>query len=303
MTTYSEYSVDDEISTFFSKTSVSRQARDARAIGLCGGTAAAVDVQRFCSYSVYAGPQLEYVVQFRLKSLALKTDTATLAREVHGTLAPEASFKGIMGDEMDSKEPLCIYLMSRIQGITHLDFILAHGFPENSRENFAWRQNLITDVARYAHLPAGAPRSVLSVARFFALSWEHPQHVEVTRRNYLGQTYVRELRLLLSALPERFHPIVETCIQSMDAVLSLPMVLLHRDFGTCNIKVDDKSCHLAGVIDWAEAEIGPFGLNLYSLETLTGKFHSISGTAGSGTRTTRLYTTSSGGPFSSKLGL
>ncbi|KHN97443.1 uncharacterized protein MAM_04458 [Metarhizium album ARSEF 1941] len=51
------------------------------------------------------------------------------------------------------------------------------------------------------------------------------------------------------------------------------MVLLHKDFGTCNILVDEVTCHLTGVIDWAEADICPFGLNLYSLQSLTGKLH------------------------------
>lgn len=51
------------------------------------------------------------------------------------------------------------------------------------------------------------------------------------------------------------------------------MVLVHEDFGTCNIMVDSTACHLVGVIDWAEAEIGPFGMNLYSLQALTGKIH------------------------------
>ena len=59
----------------------------------------------------------------------------------------------------------------------------------------------------------------------------------------------------------------------MTAILSLPMVLLHKDFGTCNIMVDDTSGYLVGVIDWAEAEIGPFGLNLHSLQPLMSKFH------------------------------
>ena len=53
----------------------------------------------------------------------------------------------------------------------------------------------------------------------------------------------------------------------MEAILSLPMVLLHRDFG---IMVDGMSCHLTGIIDWAEAEICPFGQNLHSLQALTG---------------------------------
>ena len=51
------------------------------------------------------------------------------------------------------------------------------------------------------------------------------------------------------------------------------MVLLHKDFGDCNIMVEDESCHLVGVIDWAEAEIGPFGTNLHSLQDLMSKLH------------------------------
>lgn len=55
------------------------------------------------------------------------------------------------------------------------------------------------------------------------------------------------------------------CLGSMEAILSLPMVLLHRDFGTGNIMADGISCHLTGIIDWAEAEICPFGQNLQAL--------------------------------------
>ena len=51
------------------------------------------------------------------------------------------------------------------------------------------------------------------------------------------------------------------------------MVLLHKEFGTCNVMVDSDSGDLVGVIDWAEAEIGPFGLNLHSLQPLISKFH------------------------------
>lgn len=50
------------------------------------------------------------------------------------------------------------------------------------------------------------------------------------------------------------------------------MVLLHKDFGVCNIVVND-TCNLVGVIDWAEAEIAPFGLNLHSHQRLIGEVH------------------------------
>ncbi|KKO96463.1 hypothetical protein THAR02_11435 [Trichoderma harzianum] len=251
---YSEYDNEKAIADFFTKTSAARSACDARAIELVEGSVIPVEAQGNCSYSVYAGPELEYVVQFRLKSLKLKTGTTAMARKIYGVLASEVSFEGEMGDDRDGKEPLYVYLMGRMQGVTHLDFILAHGFPENSQENFTRRKTFMVDMAR-----------------FFAISWKNPQKVDSAYRDQLGQTYVKELRLLLSALPNRFHAIIERCIKSMDDLLSLPMVLLHQDFSTCNIIVDETSCHLVGVIDWAGAEICPFGLNLDSLQAFTGK--------------------------------
>lgn len=79
--------------------------------------------------------------------------------------------------------------------------------------------------------------------------------------------------MLLDALPVRLHHIIRKCIDALDAIFSLPMVLLHQDFCDCNILVNEVTCHLAGVIDWAEAEISPFGLNLHCVQSLTGKLH------------------------------
>lgn len=108
---------------------------------------------------------------------------------------------------------------------------------------------------------------------FFALSWKAPQGVNSDYRENLRRTYSKDLRLLLHYLPPRFHQIIQKCLSSMEAILSLPMVLLHRDLSTCNIMVEGTSCRLAGIIDWAEAEICPFGQNLDSLQALTGALH------------------------------
>lgn len=51
------------------------------------------------------------------------------------------------------------------------------------------------------------------------------------------------------------------------------MVLLHNDFGSFNMLVDEKSCNLLGVIDWGEAEIAPFGINLYAHDRLISNIH------------------------------
>lgn len=114
---------------FFTRTSATREACDIKATELARGKVIPVTVQSNCSYSVYAGPELEFVVQFRLKSLILKSEITTLAREIYGFLAPNVSFHGQQGD--DGREPLFVYVMSRIQGISHLDFVLANGSNYN----------------------------------------------------------------------------------------------------------------------------------------------------------------------------
>jgi hypothetical protein len=144
-----QYAVDDEIATFFTKTPVTREACDSLAKELVGSDRIIpVAVQGTCSYTVYAGS--DHIVQFRLKSLELKGHTAALARRIFGTLVPDVSFSQQLGDEsIAGQEPLLVYVMTRIQGISRLDFVLAHGFPENSLVNKVRRKTLIRDVARY----------------------------------------------------------------------------------------------------------------------------------------------------------
>lgn len=142
-------SVDSQVDDFFNKTSASRKACDARArevVGDMDGVVVPVDVQGMRSYTVYAGPELDIVVQFRLESLAPNTSLAT---KIYGSLVPKAIYGGRLSGEREGKrESLLVYLMGRIRGMTHSDFILAHGFPENSPDNILWRRNLMGDVAQ-----------------------------------------------------------------------------------------------------------------------------------------------------------
>jgi hypothetical protein len=79
---------------------------------------------------------------------------------------------------------------------------------------------------------------VLSDYSVFALSWKAPQQVNSDYCENLRRTYTEDLQLSLHSLPPRFHQTIQKCLDSIEAILSLPMVLLHRDFGTCNIMVD-----------------------------------------------------------------
>ncbi|KAM9873259.1 hypothetical protein VDGL01_12663, partial [Verticillium dahliae] len=213
-----QYVVEDEIAAFFSKTSILRESCDALARELVDGDQVVpVAVQGACSYTVYAGPNLGHVVQFRLKTLGLKVETAALARQVFNTLAPDVSFKQQLGEDctIPGREPLLVNVMA-----------------QNSPERKACRKNLMQDVAR-----------------FFALAWKAPQEVGRTDCDCMAEIFQKELQMLLIALPDQLHPIIRATLASLPSIFSLPMVLLHKDFGDCNIIVEEESCHLVGVID------------------------------------------------------
>lgn len=109
--------------------------------------------------------------------------------------------------------------------------------------------------------------------RLLDLAWKNSQDVNPSVREAMFQRYENDLRQLLAALPSRFHPVIQQYIGSLPAVFSLPMVLVHKHFGVNNVMVDaDDNHHLVGVIDWAEAEIGPFGTNLHPLQQFMSKY-------------------------------
>jgi len=142
------YDVEQDVATFFTKTTVTRSACDLRATELVDGGLQLVPVQGACSYTVYAGPEHCSVIQFRLKSLALPLKTMELAHQVYGTLAPEVALEGQIGEDDDDTEALLVYVMPRMQGISRLDFILAYGFPEDTPKNCDARLTLIKDAAK-----------------------------------------------------------------------------------------------------------------------------------------------------------
>lgn len=170
------YNVEQEIADFFStKTRVLRNSCDefAKKLIIEKSTNSSTDTdtstdtgtvrleivptQGVCSYTLYAGTSnsnstLDWVVQFRLKSLALPMETMERAKRVYGGLVPEVSFRGEMGGDIgggddDGKENLMVYVMPRMRGISRLEYILAHGFPEDGEKICEARERLVGDVA------------------------------------------------------------------------------------------------------------------------------------------------------------
>lgn len=150
------YNVEEEIAAFFKKTTASRANCEEKARSLTGSDRVlAIPIQGSSSYSMYAGASLEHVVQCRPRSLALKMDMYDLARNIHGPLVPAVQSHGELGgsdaneeDQNDGREPLVVYLMTRLPGVTELDFALSRNVSQDCPEFFPFRQNLFTDLAR-----------------------------------------------------------------------------------------------------------------------------------------------------------
>lgn len=79
-------------------------------------------------------------------------ETMERARRVYGGFVPEVSFRGEIGDgdgggDDDGRENLMVYVMPRMRGISRLEYILAHGFPEDGEKICEARERLVGDVA------------------------------------------------------------------------------------------------------------------------------------------------------------
>lgn len=146
MTSEDAYSLQDSIEDFFTLTLTTRETCDSKAVELVGGKVVPVAVQGNCSYTVFAGPELEFVVQFRPKPLGLRLEIIHLAGEIHNPLVPAVSFHGQLGE--DSKSPLLVYSSPRIRGKSYLDLVLANSFSDSPARNCCRRTTFIKDVAR-----------------------------------------------------------------------------------------------------------------------------------------------------------
>ena len=110
---------------------------------------------------------------------------------------------------------------------------------------------------------------------FFAVWWKSPQSIDRSSLERLRQEYLKALLLVLDHLPSRFSTIIQKSLDAMPSIFShLPFILSHPDLSSCNIMVDAVSGRLTGIIDWAEAAICPFVLNLYTLQDIFGTLHS-----------------------------
>jgi Ser/Thr protein kinase RdoA (MazF antagonist) len=79
-----------------------------------------------------------------------------------------------------------------------------------------------------------------------------------------------DLTQLSTGLPERFRPVLSGLIARLPYLLAVdwPLVPNHIDLQENNIHVDPRADNLTGVVDWAGAQVGAFGMSLGSVENI-----------------------------------
>jgi Phosphotransferase enzyme family len=91
-------------------------------------------------------------------------------------------------------------------------------------------------------------------------------------RASLLSKYSSELSQLQRGLPVRFRPTLDYLISMLPRLLAddWPLVPNHTDLLENNIHVSTETGRIAGICDWKDTDIGPFGMSLGGLETMLG---------------------------------
>ncbi|KAK0723391.1 hypothetical protein B0T26DRAFT_644313 [Lasiosphaeria miniovina] len=231
-----------QISNFFQANGPTTQAEcDDRAQSMTGQPATPTRLQGGSSYTVLAGNQ---VVQFRAPSAALDLDFLGHVHTAYAGFMPLPSDEGRLGE-------LCVYSMQDVGGVSM----------------YLARDSLYADGCSLLR------RTLADFARFFASAWHQtPAALPQPDRAALQSTYLAQLQQLKAGLPPRFGSVLQHLTPRVKDITAnnWPLVPNHGDLLENNIHVDARTGALTGVCDWADTQIGPFGMSVGEIENLLG---------------------------------
>jgi hypothetical protein len=207
------------------------------------------------------------IVQVRPAQHALDLDIAAAAKQMYPALAPRT--RALNHDLPGS---LCAYEIQKMPG-TPLSRLLP-------------KTQVLDAVMQQKH-----KRLITSLASLIAASYAPPKLPRHTRadspmsdtptllsqcRGRVGSSMVRRLEQLSQELPSigLRHVARDTWAKLRD-IRDYPVVLNHGDLIPSNILVDEESWEITGLVDWAEAELLPFGTCAYGLELVLGHVEPI----------------------------
>ncbi|KAF1985174.1 hypothetical protein K402DRAFT_405324 [Aulographum hederae CBS 113979] len=217
--------------------------------------------QGYCSFSVIVTLPLisiSRIVQFRPTIYPVDVAIHAEAKSVYSNLAPAASALGSVKLENVS---LFVYEFEFIRGVPYQSIR-----PDKTQLSEQQFQRLV--------------RLVESFAQFVARGWMQQSATHQSRRcsGKVGTCIKSKVEELSRKLPRAaLRCRAREVYLQLDLISALPVVLCHGDLLPTNLMVDEVSGRLCGVVDWAEAEMLPFGMCLYGLEHLLGYVSSSNG--------------------------
>lgn len=252
--------------------------------------------QGYCSCTLEVSPRFgagvmgiggEYIVQIRPVKHALDGGVADAARRTYGALAPGVRELGcVIPGGLKAVE------MGKLRGVPLSNVEIVNGaWWEQVRlvESFAkvvvmaWPSSVNgvdsrwVDLALIFHTPDNFSRRMRADTPTEGLWLE--QHCA----GKVGREIVAKLRKLAANLPdEALRERARATLFRLLTIEQYPVVLNHGDLIPSNVLVDADSWTITGLVDWAEAEMLPFGTCLYGLEYLLGSLTSTTDADGSG---------------------
>ncbi|KAF2641836.1 hypothetical protein P280DRAFT_286289 [Massarina eburnea CBS 473.64] len=226
--------------------------------------------QGYCSFTFLVTPSsssmVTLIVQIRPRQHGLEPEITGEAQSVYGSLAPRV-------------KKLHVSLPGRLSAF-EMELLL--GVPYSrvksrivmfGREGWEKRVRLVESFASFiarawptCYTPTALDRTVRADSPIFEdSSWLAPCAGAV------GANIVPKLWKLARDLPdETLRRRAQDTLQKLRNLVSYPLALNHGDLIPTNILVDEETWEITGLVDWAEAEVLPFGTCLYGLEYLLG---------------------------------
>lgn len=240
------------------------------------------------------------ILQFRPEKYALPFKAIKIARRIHGSWVAIAMPLGVirppafglrddLGEEAVGGIPRTCNWDGDIEGEKQQLEDEGRGICVRIKELYVYEMDLLPGIAyegilpRHAELSAAEERRLRclldGLARFFRQTWSSgrlpgwlmaPAQVQ----GRVGGTIPWRLWKVANELPatsglkDEAKKVQEEV--KAGGMKDLPKCLSHGDLLPSNLLVDTETGRLTGVVDWAEAEVLPFGMALYGIERLLG---------------------------------
>ncbi|KAF1347710.1 hypothetical protein BDV97DRAFT_355835 [Delphinella strobiligena] len=240
------------------------------------------------------------ILQFRPEEHALPFGAIKIAKRIHGDLVAVAVPLGVirppgfglrddLGEEAVGGTPRSCNWDGDVEGERQESEDEGRGILARMKELLVYEMDLLPGIAyegilpRHAELDGAEERRLRrlldGLARFFRQTWSSgtlPDWLMAPARvqGRVGGTIPWRLWKVANELPTTFG-LRDQAKKAQEEVKAgglkdLPKCLSHGDLLPSNLLVDAETGRLTGVVDWAEAEVLPFGMPLYGIERLLG---------------------------------